>query len=172
MATKFPIFSKSLNNDPTIRRLWFRIATSHDFERYDKIIESNIYIKIWATHFGQLTVIFIWTSGTLFHVALQGNFEIWIYDPLRIRPIAHIIFDLHYRTPAVAAYILKISIVNVSTSGMYQWWYTIGIRNSQDLYQSSIFCVLLQSCLFSQDGFIFNQSFNRLYCGLKIPNRV
>ena len=65
MATKFPIFSKSLNNDPTIRRLWFRIATSHDFESYDKAIESNIYIKIWVTHFSQLTVIFIWTFGTL-----------------------------------------------------------------------------------------------------------
>ena len=134
MVTKFPIFSKSLHNDPTTRRLWFRISTSHDFESHDNIIENNMYQKIWRTHFGQLTIIMIWTSGNLFHVAWQGNFDIWIYNPMRIRPIAHIIFDLHYRLPAVEAYIFENRFVNVSISGIYQWWYTIGIHNSQDLY--------------------------------------
>jgi hypothetical protein len=29
--------------------------------------------------------------------------------------------------------------VNITTSGVYQWWYTIGLRTNQDLYIGSIF---------------------------------
>jgi len=32
MVTKFPTFSQALAQDPTTRRLWFGIATAHDFE--------------------------------------------------------------------------------------------------------------------------------------------
>lgn len=29
--------------------------------------------------------------------------------------------------------------VNITTSGVYQWWYTIGMRTNQDLYMGSLF---------------------------------
>jgi photosystem I P700 chlorophyll a apoprotein A2 len=29
--------------------------------------------------------------------------------------------------------------VNIATSGVYQWWYTIGMRSNQDLYIGSVF---------------------------------
>ncbi|MGL5795320.1 MAG: hypothetical protein ACRC06_13150, partial [Waterburya sp.] len=32
MATKFPKFSQDLAQDPTTRRIWYGIATAHDFE--------------------------------------------------------------------------------------------------------------------------------------------
>lgn len=32
MATKFPKFSQGLAQDPTTRRIWFGIATAHDFD--------------------------------------------------------------------------------------------------------------------------------------------
>ena len=83
MVTKFPTFSQSLAQDPTTRRLWFGIATAHDFENHDRITEENLYRKIFASHFGQLAIIFLWTSGNLFHVAWQGNFESWVDDPLQ-----------------------------------------------------------------------------------------
>ena len=66
MATKFPTFSQSLAQDPTTRRLWFGIATAHDFETHDGITEERLYQKIFASHFGQLAIIFLWTSGNLF----------------------------------------------------------------------------------------------------------
>jgi photosystem I P700 chlorophyll a apoprotein A2 len=34
-TTKFPKFSQGLANDPTTRRIWFGIATAHDFESHD-----------------------------------------------------------------------------------------------------------------------------------------
>jgi photosystem I P700 chlorophyll a apoprotein A2 len=144
MATKFPTFSQSLAQDPTTRRLWFGIATSHDFESHDGLTEERLYQKIFASHFGQLAIIFLWTSGNLFHVAWQGNFEPWIQDPLHVRPIAHAIWDPHFGQPAVDAYNRggANGPVNIATSGVYQWWYTIGIRSNQDLYQGSVFLCL------------------------------
>ena len=93
MITKFPKFSQGLAQDPTTRRLWFGMATAHDFESHDNIDEEILYKKIFASHFGQLAIIFLWTSGNLFHVAWQGNFERWVQDPTHIRPIAHTIWN-------------------------------------------------------------------------------
>lgn len=56
MATKFPKFSQGLAQDPTTRRIWFGIATSHDFESHDGMTEKNLYQKIFASHFGQLSI--------------------------------------------------------------------------------------------------------------------
>jgi hypothetical protein len=93
MATKFPKFSQDLQQDPTTRRVWYAIATAHDFESHDGMTEENLYQKIFASHFGHLAIIFLWASGILFHVAWQGNFETWVKDPLRVHPIAHAIWD-------------------------------------------------------------------------------
>jgi len=145
MAQKFPSFSQSLAQDPTTRRLWFGIATAHDFENHDGITEENLYRKIFASHFGQLAIIFLWTSGNLFHVAWQGNFESWVDDPLHVRPIAHSIWDPHFGQPAVERFSRGgvTRPVNLATSGVYHWWYTIGIKYNQDLYQGALFLIIL-----------------------------
>ncbi|KAL5642502.1 hypothetical protein ACJX0J_000790, partial [Zea mays] len=56
---------------PTTRRIWFGIATAHDFESHDDITEERLYQNIFASHFGQLAIIFLWTSGNLFHDPLH-----------------------------------------------------------------------------------------------------
>ena len=147
MATKFPRFSQDLAQDPTTRRIWYGIATAHDFESHDGITEENLYQKIFASHFGHLAIIFLWVSGNLFHVAWQGNFEQWIQDPLHVRPIAHAIWDPHFGQGAIDAFTQAgaSSPVNVAYSGVYHWWYTIGMRTNGDLYQGSIFLLVLAS---------------------------
>jgi photosystem I P700 chlorophyll a apoprotein A2 len=59
MATKFPKFSQDLAQDPTTRRIWYGIATAHDFESHDGMTEENLYQKIFASHFGHLAIIFL-----------------------------------------------------------------------------------------------------------------
>jgi photosystem I P700 chlorophyll a apoprotein A2 len=85
MATKlFPKFARSAN-DPTTRRIWFGLAVAHDFEkrRYDRRKSLQRFLR----HTGQLAIIFLWTSGNLFHVAWQGNFEQWVIDPVHVRQL-------------------------------------------------------------------------------------
>ncbi|NEQ48549.1 MAG: photosystem I core protein PsaB [Leptolyngbya sp. SIO3F4] len=147
MATKFPKFSQDLAQDPTTRRIWYGIATSHDFESHDGMTEENLYQKIFASHFGHLAIIFLWVSGNLFHVAWQGNFEQWIQDPLNVKPIAHAIWDPHFGQNAVDAFTQAGANgpVNVAFSGVYHWWYTIGMRTNGDLYSASLFLLVLSS---------------------------
>jgi photosystem I P700 chlorophyll a apoprotein A2 len=147
MATKFPSFSQDLAQDPTTRRIWYGIATAHDFESHDGMTEEKLYQKLFATHFGHLAIIFLWASGNLFHVAWQGNFEQWIGDPLGVKPIAHAIWDPHFGKDAVEAFTQAGASypVNIAYSGVYHWWYTIGMRTNGDLYMGSIFLLILAS---------------------------
>ncbi|KAJ4978201.1 hypothetical protein NE237_008981 [Protea cynaroides] len=128
MALRFPRFSQGLAQDPTTRRIWFGIATAHDFESHDDITEERLYQNIFASHFGQLAIIFLWTSGNLFHVAWQGNFESWVQDPLHVRPIAHAIWDPHFGQPAVEAF----------TRGG-------ALRTNEDLYTGALFLLFLSA---------------------------
>ena len=136
----------------TTQDLWFfRIV--HDF--FATFEGVSVYQKIFASHFGQLSIIFLWTSGNLFYVSSQGNFEQWVKDPLHTRPIAHGIWDVHFGQSAVNAYTREGSLgpVTLSTSGLYQWWYTIGMRSNSDLSTASTFLFLI-SILFLVAGFI------------------
>jgi photosystem I P700 chlorophyll a apoprotein A2 len=158
MATKFPKFSQELAQDPTTRRIWYGIATAHDFESHDGMTEENLYQKIFASHFGHLAIIFLWTSGTVFHVAWQGNFEQWIKDPLNIRPIAHAIWDPQFGKGAIDAFTQAgaSNPVNIAYSGVYHWFYTIGLRTNQDLYQGAVFLLIL-SAIFLFAGWLHLQ---------------
>ncbi|MEO0538245.1 MAG: photosystem I core protein PsaB [Cyanobacteria bacterium P01_A01_bin.123] len=158
MATKFPKFSQDLAADPTTRRIWYGIATAHDFESHDGMTEENLYQKIFASHFGHLAIIFLWTSGNLFHVAWQGNFPQWVQDPLNVRPIAHAIWDPHFGQPAVDAFTQAGASgpVNIAFSGVYHWWYTIGMRTNDDLYTGAVFLLLL-SAIFLFAGWLHLQ---------------
>lgn len=86
---RFPKFNTSIAQDPSTRRLWYGIATAHDLETHDKMNEEKLYSTIFASHFGHLAIIFLWTSGNIFHVAWQGNFQQWILNPVKVAPIAH-----------------------------------------------------------------------------------
>ncbi|KAL8217938.1 hypothetical protein R6Q57_021311 [Mikania cordata] len=125
MALRFPRFSQGLAQDPTTRRIWFGIATVHDFESHDDITEERLYQNIFASHFGQLAIIFLWTFGNLFHVAWQGNFESWVQDPLHVRPIAHAIWDPHFGLFVVSSLAWTGNLVHVAipaSRGEYVRW--------------------------------------------------
>lgn len=147
MATKFPSFSQGLAQDPTTRRIWYGIATAHDFESHDGMTEERLYQKLFSTHFGHLAIIGLWVSGNLFHIAWQGNFEQWVADPLHVRPIAHAIWDPHFGQGAIDAFTQAgaSSPVNIAYSGLYHWWYTIGMKTNMELYQGSIFMLILSA---------------------------
>ena len=149
MATKFPKFSQALAQDPATRRIWYGVATAHDLESHDGMTEESLYQKIFASHFGHMAIIFLWTSGNLFHVAWQGNFQQWVLNPLKVKPIAHAIWDPHFGQSAIKAFTRGgVSYpVNIATSGVYHWWYTIGMRSNTDLYFGALGLLVLSCAL-------------------------
>jgi len=149
LQMKFPKFNQILAKDPSTRRIWYGIANAHDLEFHDGMREKDLYRQIFSSHFGHLAIIFLWTSGNLFHVAWQGNFEQWVLNPLRVKPIAHAIWDPHFGQSAIKAFTPEgVSYpVNVATSGVYHWWYTIGIRTNTDLFFGSLGSLFLATTL-------------------------
>ena len=65
MATKFPKFSQGLAQDPTTRRIWYGIATAHDFESHDGMTEETLVSKNFCFSFWAIGYYFlmdIWKS--------------------------------------------------------------------------------------------------------------
>jgi photosystem I P700 chlorophyll a apoprotein A2 len=105
-----------------------------------RIPEMLLYDMIFSSHLGHLAIVFLWAAGNLFHVAWQGNFEEWILNPLKVAPVAHAIWDPHFGDSAIEAYTPEglAYPVNVACSGVYHWWYTIGMRTDYDLYAGAL----------------------------------
>ena len=69
VTKKFPSFNQGLAQDPTTRRIWYGIATAHDFESHDGMTEEKLYQKLFSTHF---LVGGIATTWAFFHARLIG----------------------------------------------------------------------------------------------------
>jgi len=154
MATKFPKFSQDLAQDPT-RRIWYGDSYGRDFESHDGMTEA--LPKIFAT------TSVMWQSSVDLQPPvprrLAGNFQQWIKDPLNIRPIAHAIWDPHFGKPAVDFTQAGASYpVNIAYSGVYHWWYTIGMRTNNDLYMGAVFLLLLAALFLFAVGCTYSNS--------------
>jgi len=169
MATKFPKFSQALAQDPATRRIWYGIATAHDLEAHDGMTEENLYQKIFASHFGHLAIIFLWTSGNLFHVAWQGNFEKWVGNPLKVKPIAHAIWDPHFGDSALKAFSKGNAYpVNFAYSGVYQWCTLLDSELIRNYIEDLLDYYYFRVHYYLQVGYIYNQNSDQVYLGLKI----
>ncbi|MCD9641064.1 hypothetical protein HAX54_026889 [Datura stramonium] len=101
MALRFPRFSQGLAQDPTT--VVFGLVLLPHFESHDDITEERLYQNIFVSHFGQLAIIFLWTSGNLSYVAWQGNFESGVQDPLHTLGVSSLGFGqvtVHVAIPA------------------------------------------------------------------------
>ncbi|MDB9378603.1 photosystem I core protein PsaA, partial [Nodularia sphaerocarpa] len=130
-------FDRSLAKGPkTTTWIWNLHALAHDFDTHTSDLE-DISRKIFAAHFGHLSVVAIWLSGMLFHGAKFSNYEAWLSDPLNVRPSAQVVW------PIVGQDILNGDVgggfrgIQI-TSGLFQVWRGWGITSSFQLYVTAI----------------------------------
>jgi photosystem I P700 chlorophyll a apoprotein A2 len=102
--------------------------------------------QIFLCHWGHLAIIFAWVSGNLFHIGWNGNYELWVKNPIKSMPIAHGIWDPHFSDGISLA--LSMSdrcdyAVLLSYSGIYNWLYTVGFTSVFHIYNFVIGCELL-----------------------------
>jgi photosystem I P700 chlorophyll a apoprotein A2 len=87
----------------------------------------------------QLAVLLGWLSVWLFHIAWLGNFHSFVQAASGLRPSslsAHAIRDPHFGALSNAS-----SLSVVSTSGLYQWYFTVGMTSeSQLLHAAALLC--------------------------------
>lgn len=143
VQTSFELWSKPGHFDRTLARgpktttwIWNLHALAHDFDTHTSDLE-DVSRKVFAAHFGQLAVIFVWLSGMFFHGARFSNYEAWLSDPIGIKPSAQVVW------PIVGQDILNADVgggfhgIQI-TSGFFQIWRAAGITNTFQLYCTAI----------------------------------
>jgi photosystem I P700 chlorophyll a apoprotein A2 len=122
------------------------IGNIHDIESYFGIDNAlSLNTQIFLSHWGHLAIIFLWVSGNLFHIGWNGNYELWVKNPIATMPIAHGILDPHFGLSISDAYSSGGSdyVVVLSYSGIYNWLYASGFSSVFHLYNFVIVCELL-----------------------------
>ena len=143
VPTTFELWGKPGHFDRTLARgpktttwIWNLHALAHDFDSHTSDLE-DVSRKVFAAHFGQLAVIFVWLSGMFFHGARFSNYEAWLTDPIGIKPSAQVVW------PIVGQDILNGDVgggfhgIQI-TSGFFQIWRAAGITNTFQLYCTAI----------------------------------
>lgn len=143
VPTSFELWAKPGHFDRTLARgpktttwIWNLHALAHDFDTHTSDLE-DVSRKIFAAHFGQLAVIFLWLSGMEFHGARFSNYEAWLTDPLGIKPSAQVVW------PIVGQDILNGDVgggfhgIQI-TSGLFHIWRAAGFTNTFQLYCTAI----------------------------------
>ena len=102
--------------------------------------EDILLSQLFLSHVTQLSLIFTWAAGNIFHIAWQSNYSYWQSNPSRIIPISHDIWDPNFgllSSDIFSAGYTDVSTL-LSTSGLYHWLYTIGLRSETDLYLTAV----------------------------------
>jgi photosystem I P700 chlorophyll a apoprotein A1 len=143
VPTSFELWAKPGHFDRTLARgpkttawIWNLHALAHDFDSQTSDLE-DVSRKVFAAHFGQLAVIFLWISGMEFHGARFSNYEAWLSDPIGIKPSAQVVW------PIVGQDILNADVgggfhgIQI-TSGLFHIWRAAGFTNTFQLYCTAI----------------------------------
>lgn len=143
IPTSFELWAKPGHFDRTLTKgpktttwIWNLHALAHDFDTHTSDLE-DVSRKVFAAHFGQLAVIFLWLSGMEFHGARFSNYEAWLTDPLGVKPSAQVVW------PIVGQEILNGDVgggfhgIQI-TSGLFHIWRAAGITNTFQLYCTAI----------------------------------
>jgi hypothetical protein len=124
-----------------------------------------VNLQIFLSHFGHLAIIFLWAAGNLFHIGWNGNYELWIKNPISTMPIAHGIWDPHFGSTveqvwgATTASGASSEAVVVSFSGIYNWLYAVGFTSNYEIYNFVIVLELLAvaALLLGKTHLIYNE---------------
>ena len=121
-----------------------QIGSVHDIESKNNSLLGvfSLFIGIFVSHWGHLSVIFSWASALYFHIAWTGNYEIWILNPIDTLPIAHATSDPQFGTFLFDSCFIKF------TSGLYNILLTAGVTcNDQVYFIAILFQFLSLFCL-------------------------
>ena len=150
------------------KRYFQSISPSHDIEAYFVLNNSfELVLSVFISHWGHTILIFLWISGSIFHIGWNGNYQLWATNPVVNLPVSHGICDFHFGSATQEVYSLAGGdfTVLLSDSGVYNLLYTLGFNSVFQLYEFSVFLQLmaLAFLLFSRIHYIYVEE---LICGL------
>jgi photosystem I P700 chlorophyll a apoprotein A2 len=127
------------------------LGNLHDLESFSGLDNAHsLFTSIFCCHWGHLAVISLWVAGNVFHIGWNGNYELWLRNPLKLGQVSHGLWDPHFAAAALDSYSGSLSLtttmaavqdsfpgnysVVLSYSGIYNWLYTVGFLTCEPLY--------------------------------------
>merc|ERR1712190_224052 len=150
------------------------LGKCHDLELHTSVYNIfSLTLVIFNSHWGHLSIIFIWLTGILFHVGWNGNFEYWITNPVGILPIGHSLWDLNFQAATPSG-----DLSLAATSGVYYVLLGIGVTSNKGIYScvllselASLACLVL-SQINRSGSELANRSIGKASAGNYIFNRL
>jgi len=113
------------------QRLLHFLGSVHDFEAFGSSRSmSTVMRNLFLSHWLHLAVVLCWFSGIVMHVGFQGNFDVWVDNPLRISFVAHALWEPHLMPEATG--------FTTSYSGLSFWMRTVGFTSSGQILHFSL----------------------------------
>jgi photosystem I P700 chlorophyll a apoprotein A1 len=135
--------------------IWGLHADAHDFQSQTQD-NGEIAARIFATHFGHLSIVAAWLSALFFAGGRFSNYEMWLVDPVRVKPAAQIVYgskvllqDTVNGETGAGSSAIRI------TTGIFSTWRAAGITCEHDLFVTSI-ALLSLSAVFILAGWYHN----------------
>src|SRR5512138_1228866 len=116
--------------------LWNLHADAHDFRSQTSDLE-NISRRIFASHFGHLSFVFVWLSGMYFSGARFSNYEAWLADPLHVRPGSQVTWSGWNQDVLNGDLGGGFAAIRV-TSGFFNLWRGAGITSEAQLFHTAV----------------------------------
>lgn len=122
-------------------RLLDFIGNVHDIESfYGGASGLELSQLLFSTHWGHLSIVFLWLSGTLFHVGWTGNYSYWKVNPISTIAISHVIWDPHFSVVAITLNTEYLFNSTPSYSRVYNWLLAVGFLNETQVYLFVLTC--------------------------------
>jgi photosystem I P700 chlorophyll a apoprotein A1 len=118
--------------------LWALHADAHDFPSQLEV-NGLVASRIFATHFGHLSIVAAWFSAISFGGARFSNYSAWLADPLAVKPAAQIVYAGANHLQDVLNGDLGASTSGIRvTSGLFYAWRASGITSCEELFAVAI----------------------------------
>ena len=121
------------------------MASIHDIESYfglDNTLSLNL--QIFTAHWAHISIILIWVSSNLYHIASNANYSLWVKNPIPSIAQAHNIWDPHFTIIKTNPYSHTImTTILITYSGIYNQVYTSGFNTINQIYKITI----IHTCL-------------------------
>ena len=139
----------------SVHNLDLGLPDDHDFQSQTQD-NGEIAARIFATHFGHLSIVAAWLSALFFAGGRFSNYEMWLVDPVRVKPAAQIVYgskvllqDTVNGETGAGSSAIRI------TTGIFSTWRAAGITCEHELFVTSI-ALLSLSAVFILAGWYHN----------------
>ena len=141
--------------------IWVLHADAHDF-RSQSLRVPNLAARIFATHFGHLSIVLAWLSASLFAGGRFSNYEAWLANPVACQPAAQVVYNASPVLQDVLNADVGSGLTGIRiTSGLFSVWRSWGICSSTQLFTCSLVGLLLATACLLAGWFHLHQAMPR-----------